>query len=297
MSKVLEITSLLVSLASQLNSINPATGNESTNVDLTIANLNRSLNLSGTIPRIRVLDTSLSVMCFTSSQVFNCTIEYLVNTIAAVLSSSIECQLACTSTNSTRYLPPPTSNRYPVALMATGSHAYEVRCISNFISLLKDNLMSLCDANMLRENSNEEFSCCKVFWVPRIVSLLFCRGLASILELLVSILLDILSRPMRWGITMDLGSKLPFSHSYFPCKKKILRVLTGPLSLESLEFLVHEFCKPVDAFSKTAVNVAKVNQSSIWAATIAFPSWFIFASILLFSEKSLRGTYYSMWSR
>ncbi|PHT76451.1 hypothetical protein T459_19973 [Capsicum annuum] len=173
-----------------------------------------------------------------------------------------------------------------VALMATGSHAYEVRCISNFISLLKDNLMSLCDANMLRENSNEEFSCCKVFWVPRIVSLLFCKGLASILELqvkLVSLLLDILSRPMCWGITMDLGSKLPFSHSYFLCKKKILRVLTRPLSLESLEFLVHEFCKPVDAFSKKDVNVAKVNQSSIWAATIAFPSWFIFASILLFS--------------
>ncbi|KAM3301080.1 hypothetical protein P3S67_015580 [Capsicum chacoense] len=93
---------------------------------------------------------------------------------------------------------------------------------------------------------------------------------------------------------MDLGSKLPFSHSYFPCKKQILRVLTGPLSLESLEFLVHEVCKPVDAFLKKAVNVAKVNHSSIWyAATITFPSWFIFASILLFSAKSLRGKYCS----
>lgn len=100
-----------------------------------------------------------------------------------------------------------------------------------------------------------------------ILALLFCRGLASILELhvkLVSLVLDIISRPMWWGISMDIGSKLPFSYSYFPCKKQILRILTGPLSLESLEFLVDEVCKPVEAFSNKAVNIAKVNQSSIW---------------------------------
>ncbi|PHU11744.1 hypothetical protein BC332_18674 [Capsicum chinense] len=97
MSKVSEIRPLLVSVASQLNSINPAIGNESTNVDLTIANLNRSVNLSGTIPRIRILDTALSVMCFTSSQVFNYTIEYLLKTVVAVLSSSIKCKVVRTA--------------------------------------------------------------------------------------------------------------------------------------------------------------------------------------------------------
>lgn len=69
MSKASEIRSLFLALASELQSTNPTTGNEAPNLDLTITNLNRSLNLSETTPRVRVMDTALSLMCFTSSQV------------------------------------------------------------------------------------------------------------------------------------------------------------------------------------------------------------------------------------
>ncbi|KAK4342484.1 hypothetical protein RND71_038300 [Anisodus tanguticus] len=382
MSKASEIRSLFVSLASELQSINPTTGNEAPNLDLTITNLNRSLNLSETTPTVRVLDTALSLMCFTSFQVFNCTIEYLVKTIATVLSSSIECKVLRTADvevlqigglisgqDCTRIIescadvlqkletfqhlsPMILYAVVRVAVLASrihhlmklppmldlrsinGRHSAllkQLHCQKEFniesgkiplrlLSWQLDHMLLKYDVSqILQEVIKRPFLCLEMEfherkeWRSIVISLVLSpvmftetrsllhnwfllTGLPSILELqvkLVSLVLDIISRPMWWGISMDLGSKLPFSHAYFPCKKQILRILTGPLSLESLEFLVHEVCKPVDAFSKKAVNFAKVNQSSIWATTITFPSWFIFASILLFSEKSLRDKYCS----
>lgn len=123
----------------------------------------------------------------------------------------------------------------------------------------------ICYLKTLKEF--ERFPCSKNLRVPHIFSLLLCRGLASILELhvkLVSLVLDIISRPMWWGISMDLGSKLPFSHAYFPCKNQILKILTGPLSFKSLEYLVHEVYKPVNTFSNKIVNIDRINHSSIW---------------------------------
>ncbi|KAH0744711.1 hypothetical protein KY290_032704 [Solanum tuberosum] len=383
MSTVPEIRSLFVSLASELKYISPATGNEAPNMDLSITNLNRSLNLAETISRVRVLDTALSALCFTSSQVFNCTIEYLVKTIATVLSSSIECKVLKTADGEVLQIGGLISGQdctrivescadvlqklerfqpdlspiilyavVRVAVLASRVHyllklppVLDLRSIDGrHCALLKqvhcqkeiniesgkiplrllswqlDHMLLKYDVSqILQEVIKRPFLCLEMEFHERKEwrSIFIClvlspvmftetrsllhywfllTGLASILELhvkLVSLVLDIISRPMWWGISMDLGSKLPFSHSYFPCKKQILRVLTGPLSLESLEFLVHEVCKPVDAFSNKAVNIAKVNQSSIWAITITFPSWFIFASILLFSEKSLRDKYSS----
>ncbi|XP_059284258.1 uncharacterized protein LOC132037707 isoform X2 [Lycium ferocissimum] len=392
MSEVSEIRSLFVSLASELQSINPTTGNESPNLDVTITNLNRSFNLSETTtPRVRVLDTALSLMCFTSSQVidhissqnvFDCTIEYLVKTIATVLSSSIECKVLRTADGEVLRIGGSISGQdctrivewfadvlqklerfqhfsrmilyaiVRVAVLASGVHYLlklppmldlrsidgrhsallkQLHCQNEFniesgkiplrlLSWQLDHTLLKYDVSqILQETIKRPFLCLEMEfherkeWRSIIISLVLSpfmfietrsllhnwfllTGLASILELrvkLVSLVLDIISRPMWWDISMDLGSKLPFSHAYFPCKKQILRSLTGPLSLESLEFLVHEVCKPVDAFSKKAVNIAQVNQSSTWATTITFPSWFIFASILLFSEKSLWDKYCS----
>ncbi|KAH0970709.1 hypothetical protein GBA52_022865 [Prunus armeniaca] len=66
----------------------------------------------------------------------------------------------------------------------------------------------------------------------------FCiRGLASVLELLiqlVAVILDVVSRPMFWDISLEVGAKLPFSNAYFPYNQRLLRILTGPLSHEGL---------------------------------------------------------------
>ncbi|KAK6147717.1 hypothetical protein DH2020_018629 [Rehmannia glutinosa] len=61
-------------------------------VDLSISNLSRSLNLSEA-PRARILDTALSLMCFTAPQVYDSVIEFTLRTIVTVLSSSIECKV------------------------------------------------------------------------------------------------------------------------------------------------------------------------------------------------------------
>ncbi|XP_075079656.1 uncharacterized protein LOC107813785 isoform X2 [Nicotiana tabacum] len=383
MSKASEIRSLFVALASELQSTNPTTGNEAPNLDLTITNLNRSLNLSETTPRVRVMDTALSLMCFTSSQVYDCTIEYLVKTIATVLSTSIECKVLRTAQDEvlqvgglisaqdcTRVIEScadivqklegfrqdlSTMILYAVvrvAVLASRVHyslklppVLDLRSIDGGQSAVLKQLHSRKEFNIesgkiplrllswqldhmllkydvsqiLQEVIKRPFLCLDMEfhqrkeWHSIVISLVLSpvmftetrsllhnwfllSGLASILELhvkLVSLVLDIISRPMWWGISMDLGSKLPFSHAYFPCKNQILKILTGPLSFKSLEYLVHEVYKPVNTFSNKIVNIDRINHSSIWETTITFPSWFIFASILLFSKKSLWGKYSS----
>jgi hypothetical protein len=72
--------------------------------------------------------------------------------------------------------------------------------------------------------------------------LYLCRGLGSVLELnnaLVSSALDILLKPMSWGISIELGQRFPFSHAYFPSQQSdLLAILTGPLSYKGFLDLV-----------------------------------------------------------
>ncbi|KAJ0030730.1 hypothetical protein Pint_13389 [Pistacia integerrima] len=120
-------------------------------------------------------------------------------------------------------------------------------------------------------------------------------GLASILELLIgltSVILDIISCPSWWGLSLEFGSKLPFSSAYFPYKNHLLRMLAGPLTSESFLRLVHATSKPVLHVTKidptinlSATKVGTIDHKSIWALAISFPDWFYFASILLFSER------------
>lgn len=70
MSKLPEITSLFATLASNLQSEDPMVRDEEDeDLSVTISCLNRSLNLTETRPRVRILDTALSLLCFSSRQV------------------------------------------------------------------------------------------------------------------------------------------------------------------------------------------------------------------------------------
>ncbi|PRQ46839.1 hypothetical protein RchiOBHm_Chr2g0093321 [Rosa chinensis] len=121
-------------------------------------------------------------------------------------------------------------------------------------------------------------------------------GLASVLELLiqlVSVTLDVVSRPMFWDISAELGGRLPFSNAYFPYNHQLLRNLAGPLSYDDFLQLVRQTSEPVPS-SKTQLypsikspilKVATVDHKSIWSLAINFPDWFYFASALLFSGK------------
>lgn len=111
---------------------------------------------------------------------------------------------------------------------------------------------------------------------------LLLTGLASVFELLaalVSAIVDTVSRPTLWGIPMELASMLPFSDAYFPHKYQFLRILTGPLTSNSLVTLAHN-CKP------TPIKVQALDDKTEWALAINFPDWFYFASAMLFSGGS-----------
>lgn len=101
------------------------------------------------------------------------------------------------------------------------------------------------------------------------------RGLASLMELqsqIVAHVHDIISRPMWWGISMEVGSKLPFSCAYFPYEHHLLRILAGPVSKEYFQLLVQKISGSVShtggdlhkSSSKTTKNINLVDHKSMW---------------------------------
>ncbi|GAB2223469.1 hypothetical protein Droror1_Dr00017610 [Drosera rotundifolia] len=122
---------------------------------------------------------------------------------------------------------------------------------------------------------------------------LLLTGFASVLQLriqLISSVLDVLSRPTWWGISMDMGTKLAFSHAYFPHNCQLLRVLAGQVSCEGFARLV-EVVEEGAMLSKSQSDplleqAFATNYKSMWSMAIAFPDWFLFASILLFYDGS-----------
>lgn len=104
---------------------------------------------------------------------------------------------------------------------------------------------------------------------------MFHRGLISVLELLIvlhSVILDVVSRPTRWNISLELGAKLQFSNAYFPYSHGFLRILAGPLSNEGLLQLVHFTSEQVfyatkrfeSTINPPSMNVAAIDHKSIW---------------------------------
>lgn len=106
------------------------------------------------------------------------------------------------------------------------------------------------------------------------------RGLASVLEIqteLVSLVLDVISRPMRWGLSAELGSKLPFSHAYFPYNHQLLRTLAGPLSPEGFLHLLDSINKLLSlarrhsgpALNQAERKISSTDHKSMWYVLIA----------------------------
>ncbi|KAL0308498.1 UNVERIFIED_CONTAM: hypothetical protein Sradi_5792100 [Sesamum radiatum] len=125
-------------------------------------------------------------------------------------------------------------------------------------------------------------------------------GLASVMELQIEFVgqvLDVISRPMWWGISMEVGSKLPFSHAYFPQEYHLLRILAGPISEEYFQNLIdkisavcsHTGVHSVTSLKKVPSKINKLDHKSMCVAYRAmvmnFPGWFFFASMLLFCDN------------
>ncbi|KAL3627044.1 hypothetical protein CASFOL_028407 [Castilleja foliolosa] len=376
-----EISSHFAVLASNLQALDPTAANE---FDLSISNLNRSLNLSEA-PRVHILDTALSLMCFTAPQVYDSAIEITVRTIVAVLSSSIECKLLRINKDQVfrvgglvsksdcvnvlegcaeilQKLDGHKGDLYSLLLYnvirgaalarsfprAIPSVSYlkmnfsnnNTSALANLVSYLPDEftlengkiplrlLLWQLDPTVLKQDmmqilreiikrpflslSTEIYE--RIEWRSKIFCLVISpsmfvetraflhnlflmarldlhhRGLASIMELqteLVGQVLDVISRPMWWGISMEIGSKLPFSHAYFPYEHNLIRVLAGPISKEYFQLLLCKISGSVFQAGgrKTTTKINLVDHKSMWATVMNFRCWFFFASMLLFSNK------------
>ncbi|KAL6534975.1 hypothetical protein OROHE_013029 [Orobanche hederae] len=381
MSRFPEISSLFAALASNLQAPNPTAENE---LDLSLANLNRSLNLSGA-PRVRILDTTLSLMCFTAPQVYDSVIEFTVRTIITVLSSSIQCKVLrikkeqffivggliwksdCVnvmikSANILRKLDghkgdlctlllydvirvAALARNFPLAIPSASNENMNsdsnTSALANLVSGLRNEfsfangkiplrlLLWQLDPMILKQDisqilreiikrpflslSTEIYD--RTEWKSKMICLVISpsmfietraflhnwflmtsfdlhnRGLASIMELqseFVWKVLDIISRPMCWGLSMEVGSKLPFSHAYFPYEHSLLRILAGPISHKYFQHLISKISDSASQAGgrRTTRKVNAVDHKSIWATVMNFPGWFFFASMLLFSNNN-----------
>ncbi|CAH9083916.1 unnamed protein product [Cuscuta europaea] len=386
MSELPEVNSLFAALASKLQEGEATAEDDDRNLDNAVRNFNMWLNLSETNPKVQVLDTALSLMCFTAPQVFNSMIEFMVRTIVTVLSSSVECEvvkwgneesiqvcrsifgLDCVGTVETcsdifQKLEASRGDLSPLLLyavvraaaLAPKCHYSEKmikvkargRCNPAFAKLLchssRDCILKsgeiplrllrwMLDPMLLKNDIcqilleitsrpflflEKEFYE-KTDWISILTCLVLSptmfiqtrallhnwfllMGLAPILEFhteLVLQVLDIGCRPMRWGIPMEIATTLPCSRVYFPCENQLLRVLSGPLSLENFRHLVCEVIKLDCAVNKLIspsnqdTKISRVDLNSCWAMAINFPSWFSFASFLLFVDGCSRDNYY-----
>lgn len=90
--------------------------------------------------------------------------------------------------------------------------------------------------------------------------------------MLASVILDVVSRPTWWNISLELGAKLLFSDAYFPYNHHLLRILAGPLSSDSLLELVDVASEPFSCARKQndstikqpASQVVAIDHKSIW---------------------------------
>ncbi|MFS7991296.1 hypothetical protein Hanom_Chr12g01069131 [Helianthus anomalus] len=371
MSSRPELTELFTELASRIETRNSQTDQSD---DVLIADLNQSLNLNE-VPRVRVLDTALSLMCFTSPQVFESVIECSVNTIVSVLYSLIDCSVLRSGKSEVlrvggligggeclgmmelcddvlgkvnEYGMRSCSLLYAVLRVAamTTQFGYTMQLTPILNAQLTDEMISaisklMCYMPKEANLENQQLQMRLILWyidpqnlvkdISQILqdvvgrpfiylnkdiyeniewrSIIIClalsplmfietrallhrwfllTGLASVLELeaeLVLTVLDVLSRPMRWGLSADVGSKLPFSYAYFHFEHQLFRLLAQPLSCDRFIELVRNVEKSVSLSKRKLKHVATttsmVDHKSTWAIAMNFPEWFYFAAILL----------------
>ncbi|KAF7106616.1 hypothetical protein CFC21_107334 [Triticum aestivum] len=142
-------------------------------------------------------------------------------------------------------------------------------------------------------------------------------GMGSVLGLctaVVSSVIDLLLEPMGWGISMELGQKFPFTHAYFPSQQRdLLAILTGPISCRRFLDLV-SYIEVTVFLGKTSSDdsswkniqsqppkgshfgkkqpskgLVKFIYSSAWLTITNFPTWFNFATALLFHQEGSQG--------
>lgn len=98
---------------------------------------------------------------------------------------------------------------------------------------------------------------------------------------------------MWWGISREIGSKLPFSHAYFPCEHHLFKNLAGPMSQEYFQHLLSNVCGSVSpsrghlcpSSNKAATKMNTIDHQSMWPMVMNFPGWFFYASVMLFYNK------------
>ncbi|XP_057787660.1 uncharacterized protein LOC131004910 [Salvia miltiorrhiza] len=376
-----QISSLFAVLASNLRTPHPTAGDE---VTLSLSNLNRSLNPTD-VPRVRILDTALSLMHFTVPQVHDSVIEFTLKSLVTVLSSSIECKVVrvnkqldlrvgglilksdCANVmeECARVLEKLDGQKgdlcysllYNVIRVAALAPCFPYAMLSDSILDAKccdlrttalENLVRLIPkqftfkngeiplrllswhldpmilkqdvAQVLQEFITRPFLSLqteiydRIDWRSKIICLVMSpsmfietrallhkwflmTGLASLMELqseIVGHVLDIISRPMWWGISIEVGSKLPFSFAYFPYQHQLLRTLAGPISQEYFKHLLQKVSGSVSvpggdlhkSSGKTATDINSVDHKSMWAMVMNFPCWFFFASMMIFCNNS-----------
>ncbi|URD85419.1 hypothetical protein MUK42_02772 [Musa troglodytarum] len=129
-------------------------------------------------------------------------------------------------------------------------------------------------------------------------------GLTSVLDLKIGIVLsvlDILSRPMWWGVPVELGLRFPSSYAYFSIRHhELLTILTGQLSCKNLLHLVQYIKTEVATLSNIYQSASHpsvtnynhegvanmIGSNSAWSVLIDFPAWFYFANALIFYRNS-----------
>ncbi|XP_020704358.1 uncharacterized protein LOC110115458 isoform X2 [Dendrobium catenatum] len=119
-------------------------------------------------------------------------------------------------------------------------------------------------------------------------------GLTSVLELniaLVSAVLDMVSRPMAWGVSMEMGLKYPFPHAYFPSNfQELLGLLNGPISCNTFVDLGHHIKLSVIC---TEASLDPIDDNSTWSMLMKFPTWFYFATVLIFYYEDMQDSFIS----
>ncbi|KAJ0964523.1 hypothetical protein J5N97_025661 [Dioscorea zingiberensis] len=274
MSTLPEITRLFALLASDLRRSNAGDGDGANGGEIAgaVSALTRSLNPDDECqPRVRVLDAALSLMCFKSPEVCRARIESTVQTIVAVLTSLASCKVIRLSGGCGELLQVGNSVSYEdcneliqacadlvESLEGHGGLSHRLLYAVLKAALSSSHYSSLFPFSSIFFNKNEKGSDDSSERKPLLSKLTYLfpaessanghdvvpmRGLASILELkaaIVSAVLDVLSKPMWWGVPMELALKFPFSYAYFPnVHQDLLSILIGPISCERFLELVH----------------------------------------------------------
>uniref|UniRef100_I1PZL2 Uncharacterized protein n=1 Tax=Oryza glaberrima TaxID=4538 RepID=I1PZL2_ORYGL len=309
------IARLLTDLARRRSHPPPGGGRSGDSLAASVSSLATALNPHGggasssSSSGTRVLDAVLSLMCFDPMEVDRARVDCLVRTTVSALSASVSCRVdhidgAEMLTVGSSVAPGDCRELVHscAALLEklgdpdVADHSYDLLYAVVKAALLSPRYRCLFPLPYYRE---DEDSTCDMGTISSVLTrhptyqvlpndyTIHLRGLGAVLELqtaVVSSVLDVLFEPMAWGISMELGQKLPFSYDYFPHQHiDLLAILTGPLSCRKFVDLTSY----IDSQSHSSKGSVKYNSS--WSMIVNFPLWFNFATALLFHREGSHG--------